>query len=104
VGGSTVTLPAGDFFLVTQVQIDNPSGSEVGLTCNLFFNGANGGISFAPASVSVPAGRKGGVTITGTADVSSGNIGTITGNCGGLPAGVTATFHIGAIQIGTIHQ
>jgi hypothetical protein len=39
----------------------------------------------------------------GTSDILGGT-GTITGNCGALPAGVTATFHISAIQVGTIHQ
>jgi hypothetical protein len=100
-GGSTLVLPAGDFFLITQVQIENTSGGEVGMTCNLFFSGSNGGISFAPASTSVPSGRKGGVTMIGTSNIQSAP-GTITGSCGGLPAGVTATFHIGAIQVGDI--
>jgi collagen triple helix repeat protein len=103
VGGNTVVLPVGDFFLITQVQIENNSAIEVGLTCNLNFSGNNGGIAFAPASASVPSGRKGGVTITGTSNILSGT-GTLTGTCGALPAGVTATFHIGAIQVGTIHQ
>jgi len=102
-GGNTLVLPAGSFFLITQVQIENAGATEVGMICNLFFSGSNGGIVFAPASASVPAGRKGGVTITGTSDIQTGP-GTITGNCGGLPAGVTATFHIGAIQVATIHQ
>jgi hypothetical protein len=100
-GGNTLVLPVGDFFLITQVQIENTSGGEVGVNCNLFFSGSNGGISFAPASTSVPAGRKGGVTMIGTSNVQTAP-GTITGNCGGLPAGVTATFHIGAIQVGDI--
>jgi len=39
----------------------------------------------------------------GTSDIQSGT-GTITGSCGALPAGVTATFHIGAIQVATMHQ
>lgn len=100
-GGNTLVLPVGDFFLITQVQIENNSAGEVGMTCNLFFSGSNGGISFAPASTSVPSGRKGGVTMIGTSNIQSAP-GTITGNCGGLPAGVTATFHIGAIQVGDI--
>ena len=102
--GSTLVLPAGDFFLITQVQLDNTGAAEVGLTCNLSFSGSNGGISFAPASASVQSGRKGSLTMIGTSNIVSGNTGTITGNCGALPAGVTATFHIGAIQVGTMHQ
>ena len=94
-------LPVGEFFLITQVQIENSSGTEVGMTCNLSFSGSNGGIAFAPAGTSVPSGRKGGVTMIGTSNVQSAP-GTITGNCGALPAGVTATFHIGAIQAGSV--
>ncbi len=103
VGGNTVVLPTGNFILITQVQLDNNSGNDVGLTCNLSFNGANGGISFAPASTTVPAGREGSVTITGTSNIQTAP-GTITGNCGSLPGNVTATFHITAIQVGIIHQ
>lgn len=100
--GNTVVLPVGDFFLITQVQIENNSGADIGLTCNLSFSGSDGGISFAPASVSVPAGRKGNLAMLGTGNVQNGT-GTITGSCGSLAAGVTATVHIGAIQVGTIH-
>jgi len=103
VGGNTLVLPGGNFVLITQVQIDNASAVEVGMTCNLFFSGSNGGIAFAPASESVGYGRKGSLTMIGTSDILGGT-GTITGNCGALPAGVTATFHISAIQVGTIHQ
>lgn len=101
-GGNSVVLPVGEFFLITQVQIANGSGGDVGLTCNLFFSGNSGGITFAPAATSVPSGRQGGVTMVGTGNVQSGT-GTISGNCGSLPAGVTATLHIGAIQVGDIH-
>jgi len=100
--GSTLVLPVGDFFLITQVQIENNSGADVAMTCNLSFSGDNGGIAFAPASASVQSGRKGGVTMIGTSNILTAP-GTITGNCGALPAGVTATFHIGAIQVGDIH-
>jgi hypothetical protein len=85
------------------VQIDNAGATDVGLRCNLFFSGNNGGISFAPAATTVRAGREGSVTMLGTSDIQTAP-GTITGNCGSLPAGVTATFHITAIQVGTIHQ
>lgn len=103
VGGGTVVLPVGNFILISQVQIDNNSGADVALTCNLSFSGSNGGIAFAPTSGSFQAGRKGSLGMIGTSDIQSGT-GTITGNCGGLPAGVLATFHITAIQVGTIHQ
>jgi hypothetical protein len=103
VGGNTVVLPAGNFILMTQVQVANTTGSDAAVTCNLSFTGNNGGIAFAPAGTSVPGGRQGNVTILGTSDIQSGP-GTITGNCGALPGGVTATFHITAIQTGTIHQ
>jgi hypothetical protein len=102
-GGNTVVLPAGKFMLVTQVQIANTSGSEVSMRCNLFFSGNNGGITYADAATSVRAGRNGSVTLLGTSEILTAP-GTITGNCGSLPAGVTATFHIHAIQVGTIHQ
>jgi hypothetical protein len=101
-GGNLVVLPVGNFFLITQVQIANNSGSDVGLTCDLFFSGSDGGIVYAAASGSVPSGRKGTLALIGTANVQNG-VGTITGNCGSLPAGVTATFHIGAIQAAVIH-
>ena len=101
--GNTLVLPVGDFFLITQVQIENNSGAEVGMTCNLSFSGSNGGIAFAPASESVQSGRKGSLTMIGTSNILTAP-GTITGTCGALPAGVTATFHIGAIQVGTMHQ
>ncbi len=102
-GGSTVVLPVGNYFLVTQVQIANNSGNEVALTCNLNFTGSNGGIVFGPASGSVPAGRQGTLMLIGSANVQSGT-GTLTGNCGSLPAAVSATFQIGAIQVADIHQ
>ena len=101
-GGDTVVLPVGNYFLITEVQIANNSGAEVNLTCNLSFSGSDGGISFAPASGSVPAGRQGTLNLIGTGNVQNGT-GTYTGNCGSLPANVTATFHIGAIQVGIIH-
>jgi len=101
--GNTLVLPVGDFFLMTQVQIENNSAAEIGMTCNLSFSGSNGGIAFAPASASVQSGRKGSLTMIGTSNILTAP-GTITGNCGALPAGVTATFHIGAIQVGTMHQ
>ena len=101
--GSTLVLPAGDFFLITQVQIENNSASEVAMTCNLSFSGNNGGIAFAPASGSFQAGRKGSLTMIGTSNILTAP-GTITGTCGALPAGVITTFHIGAIQVGTMHQ
>jgi len=101
--GNTLVLPVGDFFLMTQVQIENNSAAEIGITCNLSFSGSNGGIAFAPASASVQSGRKGSLTMIGTSNILTAP-GTITGNCGALPAGVTATFHIGAIQVGTMHQ
>ena len=100
--GNTVVLPTGNFILITQVQIENAGISDVSLTCNLFFSGNNGGITFAPASTSVRPGRRESVTMLGTSDILSAP-GTITGNCGSLPAGVTATFHITAIQVGIIH-
>lgn len=100
--GSSVVLPVGNFFLVTEVQIANNSGAEVGLTCNLSFSGSNGGINFAPASGSVPSGRQATLTLIGSANVQTG-IGTISGSCGSLPANMTATVHIGAIQVGDIH-
>jgi hypothetical protein len=101
--GNTVVLPTGKFILMIQVQIENASAVEVGMTCNLYFNGTYGGIVYAPASESVRSGRKGSLSMLGRADIINGT-GTITGNCGALPAGITATFHITAIQVGTIHQ
>jgi len=101
--GNTLVLPVGNFFLITQVQLDNNSASDVNLICQLSFSGSNGGITFAPASGSVQSGREGNFTFVGTANVGSGT-GTITGSCGSLPAGVTATFHIGAIQVANLRQ
>jgi hypothetical protein len=43
------------------------------------------------------------VTFIGSADIVNGT-GTITGSCGSLPTGVTATFHIAAIQVATMHD
>jgi hypothetical protein len=99
--GNTLVLPAGNFFLVTEVQVDNNGASEANLLCQLAFTGSNGGISFAPAAGSIASGREGTLTFVGTANVGTGP-GTITGSCGNLPAGVTATFHIGAIQVATL--
>jgi hypothetical protein len=101
-GGNAVVLPVGTFFLITQVQIVNNSGGAVGLTCNLFFSGSSGGIAYAPASGSVPSGGQGTLTLIGSANVQNGT-GTITGSCGSVPTGVTATFHIGAVQVAAIH-
>lgn len=101
--GGTVTLPVGNFILITQVQITNNSPYEVGMSCNVHFNGTYGGIVYAPAAGSVRSGQRGNLVILGSADIVNGT-GTITGSCGSLPAGVTATFHIAAIQVGTLHQ
>jgi hypothetical protein len=98
-----VISPVGDFVPITQVQIVNDSPYEVGMTCNLHFSGVYGGITYAPASNSVRAGRRGTLMMFGSADILNGT-GTITGSCGSLPAGVTATFHIAAIQVATLHQ
>ena len=101
--GNNLVLPVGNFFLMTEVQIDNESASDINLICQLSFSGSNGGITFAPAAGSVQSGREGTLTFLGTANVGSGT-GTITGSCGSLPASVTATFHIGAIQVAVMHQ
>ena len=101
--GNNLVLPPGNFFLITQVQLANSSGADANVTCQLSFSGSNGGITVSPASETVHAGRGGTVTYLGTADIQSGT-GTITGTCGNLAAGVTATFHIGAIQVAVIHQ
>ena len=100
-GGNSVTVPVGNFILLTQVQIVNNSPYEVGMTCNLHFSGVYGGIAYAPASGSVRSGRRNTLMILGSADIVNGT-GTITGECGALPAGVTATFHITAIQVAAI--
>jgi hypothetical protein len=67
----------------------------------LYFSGTYGGIGYAPAWTGVRSGRKGNVTMLGTADISNGTE-TITGSCGSLPTGVTATFHITAIQVANL--
>jgi hypothetical protein len=102
-GGNTVIIPVGDFVLMTQVQIVNNGPYDVGMSCNLYFSGSYGGITYAPASGNVRAGQRGTLFILGSADIVNGT-GTITGNCGSLPFGVTATFHITAIQVGAMHQ
>jgi hypothetical protein len=101
--GNNLVLPQGDFFLMTQVQLANNTGADVNLTCQVSFSGSNGGISVAPASQTVHANRGATVTFLGTANVQTAP-GTISGTCGNLPAGVTATFHIGAIQVAVMHQ
>jgi hypothetical protein len=101
-GGNTLVLPAGDFFLITQVQIENNGAAEAFLRCNLSFSGSNGGIRFAPAATTVAAGKEGNITMIGDSNISG--TGTISGSCGNLPTGVLATFHIGAIQLGTMHR
>src|SRR5688572_6735803 len=101
--GNNLTIPVGDFVLLTQVQIANDGPFDVGMTCNLYFNGTYGGITYSPASTEVRSGRRGTVFMLGYADIVNGT-GTITGSCGSLPAGVTATFHMTAIQVGTMHQ
>jgi hypothetical protein len=73
------------------------------MTCNLHFTGTFGGITYAPASASVREGRRSTIMILGQADIVNGT-GTITGSCGSLPTGVTATFHMAAIQVATLHQ
>lgn len=100
--GGSLTIPVGDFILMTQVQIVNNSPYEVGMTCNLHFSGVYGGITYAPAAADVRSGRRETLFILGEADIVNGT-GTITGSCGPLPAGVTATFHITAIQVAAIH-
>jgi Collagen triple helix repeat (20 copies) len=100
--GNSLTLPSGRYILIARVQIQNNSLVEVGMVCNLSFAGTNGGITFGPAFGDVRASRRDTMTILGDADVISG-IGTITGNCGALPGGVTATFSMTAIQVTTIH-
>ena len=85
------------------MQITNDGPYDVGMTCNLYFSGTYGGITYAPASTEVRSGRRGTLFMLGDADIVNGT-GTITGSCGSLPAGVTATFHITAIQVGTLHQ
>ena len=101
--GNNLTIPVGDFVLLTQVQIANDGPFDVGMTCNLYFSGVYGGITYSSASTEVRSGRRGTVFMLGYADIVNGT-GTITGSCGSLPAGVTATFHITAIQVGTMHQ
>ena len=88
--------------LVVQVQIVNNSPFDVGMNCNLHFSGTFGGITYAPASTNVRSGQRGGVLILGSADIVNGT-GTITGSCGSLPSGVTATFHMSAIQVANMH-
>ncbi len=100
--GNGLTVPVGKFILIIQVQLANDGPYEVGMTCNLYFSGTYGGITYAPASGSVRSGRRNTLIMTGTADIVNGT-GTITGSCGSLPTGVTATFHMTAIQVEKIH-
>jgi hypothetical protein len=95
-------LPVGRYILMARVQVHNATGNVVDLTCNLSFAGSSGGISFGPAMGSVDATKRLNMTIPGTADVASGT-GTITGNCGTLPTGVTATFLMTAVQVTALH-
>jgi hypothetical protein len=97
-----LTVPVGKFILIIQVKLANDGPFEVGMTCNLHFSGTYGGITYASASGSVRSGRRNTLIMTGTADIVNGT-GTITGNCGSLPTGVTATFHMTAIQVERIH-
>lgn len=97
-----LTVPVGKFILIIQVKLANDGPFEVGMTCNLYFSGTYGGITYASASGSVRSGRRNTLIMTGTADIVNGT-GTITGNCGSLPTGVTATFHMTAIQVERIH-
>jgi hypothetical protein len=101
-GGSTITLPVGNFLLFLQVQIDNNTAAEIGFTCNLYFNGTYGGIIYPPASTSVRAGRRASVMLTGASDIVNGT-GTITASCGSFPAGVSVSYHLSAIQVATLH-
>jgi hypothetical protein len=100
--GNGLTVPVGKFILIIQVKLANDGPFEVGMTCNLYFSGTYGGITYASASGSVRSGRRNTLIMTGTADIVNGT-GTITGNCGSLPTGVTATFHMTAIQVERIH-
>lgn len=99
---NSLTVPVGKFVLLIQVQLVNDSLVEVGMTCNLYFNGTYGGITYSPASGSVRPGRRDSLVMFGTADIVNGT-GTITGSCGSLPTGVTATFQMKAIQVANIH-
>jgi hypothetical protein len=101
--GGTMTLPVGDYLMIAQVQIQNTGPFEVGMTCNLHFTGTFGGITYAPASITVGSNRRTNAVILGNVDIVNGT-GTITGSCGSLPAGVTATYHLAAIQVGALHQ
>lgn len=101
--GNNLTIPVGDFVLLIQVQIANDGPYDVGMTCNLYFSGTYGGITYPHAATEVRSGRRGTLFMLGYADIVNGT-GTITGSCGSLPAGVTATFHMTAIQVGTMHQ
>jgi hypothetical protein len=101
--GNTLTLPAGHFMLIVRVQLENNSLVEVGMTCNLSISASNNaGVIYSPASGSVRASRRDTLTILGEADVVFGT-GTITGSCGSLPAGVTASFSMTAIQVAAVH-
>lgn len=100
--GNSLTLPTGKFILMVRVQIQNNSAFEVGMTCNLHFSGVYGGITYGPAMLNVRSGKRLPVTILGEADIVNGT-GTITGSCGSLPTGVTASFSMTAIQVATVH-
>lgn len=102
-GGSSLALPVGNFVLMNQVQITNQGPYDVGFTCNLYFSGGSGGISYPPGYASVRSGTRSTITIVAMADVTYGT-GTFTSSCGSLPAGVTVTSHLTAIQVATIHQ
>jgi Collagen triple helix repeat (20 copies) len=101
--GNTLTLPAGHFMLIVRVQLENNSLVEVGMTCNLSISASNNaGIIYSPASGNVRSSKRDTLVILGEADVVFGT-GTITGSCGSLPAGVTATFSMTAIQVAAVH-
>jgi hypothetical protein len=100
-GGSSVILPVGEFVLFGFVQIINDTPYEVGMLCNLSFTGTYGSIVYTPAWTHARSGRRETLTMLGTADIVNGT-GTISGNCGALPAGVTASFHVTAIQVADV--
>jgi hypothetical protein len=96
-----LTLPVGKYLVWVFVQLTNDSLVEVGMTCNLFRSGGAGGSGWVPAVEHVRAGRRNTFVMMGYVEVDAAT-NVVTGTCGSLPAGVTASFHTSAIQVTTL--
>lgn len=97
---SSLSLPAGGSFLIWgRLNVTNNSGGALQVECSI---AGLSGFNVAIGRAYVLNGSAATVPVIGSGTTSAATSVTVTAGCGSLPAGVTLTTALMAIQVGTL--